>query len=544
MVSKKLVEHIADESAATSIKVVVKRLAPHGSPKRRRSSSEATLRQERDALRAMADNTGVSLAYLDQDFNLVAVNSAFAAASGFKMEDMSGKSYFDVFRNSGARDVFEHVKRTGTPASFRDRPMPCGKAKRSTVVCDWTLTASKDATGRVQGLVLSTFDASGQTHVEQESARLLEQLEQEKLTLHTALQSLPCMVVIAQAPGGHIVFANRQTEHIWHLRCSSIDRYWEWKRFHTDGRLYQQSELPLSRALSGVPVLDEEMLIERGDGTRSAVVESAIPVRNRDGRVFAAAAISYDISNRKKVEQLKDDFISLVSHELRTPLTVVIGAVSTVMQEEHKLGPAEARSLLEDALLEAEAMSGIVENLLELSRSQANRIFLSKSPVSLREAVETTVLKARRRYPSQSISIRVPKKTPLVRADMARLQNILLNLVDNACKYSPAGGEVKISCQIDAGQVIVSVKDEGEGIALQDQGRLFTRFERVGQGNFSTAQGSGLGLVVCKRLVEAHGGHIWVESEPGKGSTFKFTIPLGTPGPKKPAEPAGSPPPQ
>jgi signal transduction histidine kinase len=248
-------------------------------------------------------------------------------------------------------------------------------------------------------------------------------------------------------------------------------------------------------------------------------------VNNPDGSV-SALEIFHDITERKRVEQLKDEFIGLVSHEMRSPLTVITGALNTVLTEKPYLSPQEERQLLEDAAWETGTLAHILGNLLELSRAQAERLFLSFEPVDIKVIIRNAVRRIKRQSSAHRFVMSLPKQLPPVRADVIRLERILHNLLENAIKYSPDGGYVRISARMDSDRLVIGVSDQGIGISQEDQARLFVPFERLENSRIERVKGVGLGLLVCRRLVEAHGGQIWVESETGKGSTFFFTLPL------------------
>ncbi len=245
-----------------------------------------------------------------------------------------------------------------------------------------------------------------------------------------------------------------------------------------------------------------------------------------NGRLSQALVYIRDIAERQKLDQLKDEFIGLVSHELRSPLTVIMGAVNTALTEEGRLSRDEVRQLLQDASWEAESLSYLLGNLLELSRAQADRLFLSREPVNVKNVVKDAVEKIKRQYSNHSFETDLPRALPPVHADELRLERILHNLLENAVKYSPDGGKIRVSARLEDKHVLIGVSDEGIGISLHDQAKLFSPFERLAAQRLDGVKGIGLGLVVCRRLVEAHGGRIWVESEPGRGSTFYFTLPL------------------
>jgi two-component system CheB/CheR fusion protein len=227
-----------------------------------------------------------------------------------------------------------------------------------------------------------------------------------------------------------------------------------------------------------------------------------------------------DITDRKKVEQLKDEFIGMVSHELRTPLTVITGAIQTALDK--RISREDLRELLTEAYSSSEALAAILDNLLELSRHQAGRLTLDKKPTNLSEIIRNTVDKIHRQNPERKAIVDISNKIPPLLVDPVRLERIIYNLVENAFKYSAEGTEVRVFTRQEKGNIVVGVSDHGAGLSIQEQKKLFGPFERLGT---TSKKGIGLGLMVCKRLVEAHGGRIWVESKRGEGSTFLFTIP-------------------
>ena len=226
----------------------------------------------------------------------------------------------------------------------------------------------------------------------------------------------------------------------------------------------------------------------------------------------------------KQIDRLKDEFIGLVSHELRTPLTVILGALSTVITEGDRLSARETKQLVGDSYSEAELLSDILANLLELARAQANRLQINEEPVNIRETIDIVINRKKQQMVSHPISIDCDDLIT-VNADRVRLQRIFHNLLDNAIKYSAPRTKIEVFAKQKDGEIIIGVKDKGIGISPEKQGMLFEPFSRLEPQN-SNVTGTGLGLVVCRRLVEAHGGRMWVESQPGSGSTFLFTLPV------------------
>jgi signal transduction histidine kinase len=203
-----------------------------------------------------------------------------------------------------------------------------------------------------------------------------------------------------------------------------------------------------------------------------------------------------------------------------------MGAINTVLSEGPHLSEEETRQLLRDAAIESETLSHLLGNLLELSRAQAERLVLHAEAIDVKKVIQDAIEGVKRQSSAHQFVVSAPQKLPPVYADPLRLERILYNLLENAVKYSPQGGEIKVSVQPEEEQLVIGVSDQGVGISPADQAKLFAPFQRLEESRPGGVRGVGLGLLVCQRLVEAHGGRIWVESEPGRGSTFFFTLPL------------------
>jgi PAS domain S-box-containing protein len=307
------------------------------------------------------------------------------------------------------------------------------------------------------------------------------------------------------------------------LRQAGIDRLWPRKVLQGQSHQVQPD---------GTGLFETEIELIHRDGHGIPVWAKVVRPNGNEGDSGPTMVYMRDVAERKKAEDLKDEFIGLVSHELRSPLTVIVGAVNTALDEFHHLSRQELYQLLQDASAEAESLSHLLGNLLELSRAQANRLFLHVEPISIEKTVQKVVAKMRHiSSPAHQLVIDIPKRLPPVQADELRLERILYNLLENSIKYSPQGGVIGVFARRENDQLTVGINDQGIGISLKDQSQLFKPFHQVGEAKQGVSTGAGLGLLVCRRLVEAHGGRIWVESKPRQGSTFSFTLPTG----KRPA---------
>ena len=231
-----------------------------------------------------------------------------------------------------------------------------------------------------------------------------------------------------------------------------------------------------------------------------------------------------EVANRHKSE-----FLANMSHELRTPLNAVIGFSEVLGQGIFGDVNEKQKEYLEDILSSGKHLLSLINDILDLSKIEAGRMDLEPSTFSLANALDSGLMIVRERASRHGISLKaaVPPDLPPVVADERKVKQILFNLLSNAVKFTPDGGRIDVRVAAENGDVRIDVQDTGIGIAPEDQSRIFTEFQQVGRER--SREGTGLGLTLSKRYVELHGGRLWVESTPGKGSTFSFTLPLHRP---------------
>jgi K+-sensing histidine kinase KdpD len=234
-----------------------------------------------------------------------------------------------------------------------------------------------------------------------------------------------------------------------------------------------------------------------------------------------------ELNIAKEIDIIKDEFIGMVSHELKTPLTVIIGALNVALSK--GISQQQARELINDAIENAEALSTMVNNLLELTRYQSNRLNLNAKQTYIQPVIRSVIDKLKDKATLHHLSFNLPIDLPPVVVDSIRIERVLYNLIDNAIKYSPNGGDVIVTGRQLDNQIVIGVSDQGIGITPENQSKLFQKFQRLDIQKKYGITGVGLGLRVCQILVEAHSGHIWVESTPDKGSTFYISLPIALP---------------
>lgn len=271
---------------------------------------------------------------------------------------------------------------------------------------------------------------------------------------------------------------------------------------------------------------DEQRIISRSLGERALhYLFSVTPIRGRDRQLTGIVLLLRDITRLKEVERLKSEFVMAASHELRTPLTS-LGMSVDLLLEHAADGLAEKdRELLQAAHEEVHRMKALVNDLLDLSKIEAGRIELTFESVPVATLFDhvQAVFKSQAVVKEVQLTATAPDDLPRVRADANKITWVLTNLVSNALRYVEKGGRIRLVARRIGPQLHLSVNDNGPGIPLAYQSRIFQKFVQVkGQ----EAGGTGLGLAIAKEIVRAHGGAIWVESSVGNGSTFTFTLPL------------------
>ncbi len=235
--------------------------------------------------------------------------------------------------------------------------------------------------------------------------------------------------------------------------------------------------------------------------------------------------IVHDLTHRKEVERLKDEFLAMASHELRTPLHHIKGFATTLLQRDVQWDATAQRDFLESINLEADRLTCLVEKILHLLRLESGELPIEKDWCDAGELVNRVLSQQRRVAGDRRVSLGLASDLPPVFVDGPEIQAVLANLVANAGKYSGAHTEISVNVERANGHLVFCVADQGEGIPAEYLGRIFDRFYRV-RDAAQGVPGIGLGLAISRRIVEAHGGRIWVKSEPGAGSRFYFTLPL------------------
>ncbi len=358
------------------------------------------------------------------------------------------------------------------------------------------------------------------------NAQLYSQIRREKQRLDALLDSAADGILI-MTPDHNIERCNPAFARLWGEKTEKIqgknhDDIIRWIR-REQGTSLEEAEA------GGWPLTAHATLYVEGDiecpsGVPLAVGITYAPLISPEGNLLNIIATVRDISHFREAEELKSTFISVISHELKTPVALIKGYTGTLRRDDVSWDDEIVQDSLEVIEEEADHLTSLIENLLDASRLQAGGIKLNLADLAMENFLKRFSERFQTQTSKHNIVVEIPQEFPVVMADEGRLGQVLSNLISNAIKYSPEGGEIRLSGQVRADQVIVCIQDEGPGIAPGDIPHIFDRFYRADEAS-RTTKGAGLGLYLTRAIIEAHAGRIWVDPRPGDGARICFSLP-------------------
>lgn len=519
-------EITARKKTETELEHVINQLAKE---KSKADELLAFIQYEKDVLDEIMENTQAQVAYMDKDFNFIKVNSSYAKGIGKTLQEFIGKNYFD-FSPDENREIFMTVKSTGRPKKHLAKPLTYANqpSKRMTY-WDWTLSPVKNIKRKTLGFLLSQLDVTKRVYNEQRlSAHAVDlrtmttELTKFKLAVENAFD-----VILIMDSDGLIVFASKAVGKVFGYTQKEIlgqnlsllggnilpDFY---------KKLWETIKIQKS-PFSG------EMYNRRKNGTMfpsEVHISPVLDYKNDKPEFFVG--IVRDITEQKKTDQTKTEFISLTAHQLRTPLTTIGLTAELLLRdiagELNPTGRKYLRSINEDITY----MSKLIGVFLDVSRLELGVFEVHPAPCDLKKLINKSLSEIEASIVKKEIKLEMyfEKKLPKVSLDKNVINIVLENILSNAVKYTPEHGSIRISLVKEKKDLLFAVTDNGCGIPKADQDYVFAKLYRAANVRNGGSEGIGLGLYLAKNLTEKTGGKLYFTSEENKGSTFYVSIPL------------------
>lgn len=479
---------------------------------------------------------------VDKNCRLIYVNSRAEQITCRKKADLLGDLAWDAFQGSIGSALYNHCHLKSGEGPSRETGLFCSRLDAWIEI---------NAMPSPLGLAFYFRDVTAQRRSAEDLEQLADQIFSQHAYLETLLRHIPAGVIISEAPGGRVLYGNDRMEQILGhpiVAPKNVAEYAVWRGFHADGRPYEPHEWPLARAITtGEVVSAEEIHIERIDGRRLALLVSAAPIRNRLGKILAGIVVDQDITEQKKTfdtlkesvrleqqarhdaelaNKFKDQFIAMVSHELRTPLTPVAMSLAVLEQDPHL--PRDLHDEVAMLRRNVGIETRLIDDLLDVTSIANGKISLNVKPTGIHALLRDVVniVGGDAKAKSQKLTLELTASDDMVSGDPVRLHQVFWNILKNAIKFTPCDGEIWIrtSNPIPAA-IAIEVKDAGVGISVPALPRIFSAFEQADQSMSRQFGGLGIGLTICKAIVDLHGGSIHAESAgPGKGARFRVEL--------------------
>jgi PAS domain S-box-containing protein len=519
---------ILDERGhVVTVRSVVKDITENKKAEQALRQSEMSLRQEKEFALNMINTAQVIILTLDKEGRILTFNPYLEGISGYRLEKMRGKDWFDTFiperDRDGTRKLFKQA--IGGIQTRGDVNSIVTKDGRERDI-EWYDKTLKDMNGNIVGLLCIGHDITERRQAENKLADERKRLEivTRNIGVGLALISKDFTTIWANDVLKSL-FGETEGKPCY-LTYNKQPDICPWCGVRS---VFQNNEDRVETEAHGFDI--------NGNEVWSQIIATAI--RNEKGEIIYALEAVIPITERKKAEakalemealkrtnQAKSELLANVSHELRTPLASIKGFIETLIETDVKWNEEQKVEFLQSANKEADRLAFLIRDLLDMSRIDSGKLALDKRSYLVSEILDSvsgvlSVITAGHR-----LKIKPAPDLPPMLVDKVRIGQVITNLVENAAKFSAEGSPILIEVKAVNDSVIFSVEDQGEGISQEAAGQLFNRFyqaERVVSGK---TRGTGLGLAICKGIVESHGGKIWVESRPGKGSRFSFSFPV------------------
>ncbi|MCJ2562574.1 MAG: PAS domain S-box protein [Candidatus Thermoplasmatota archaeon] len=485
-----------------------------------RASFLNAVQESEKRLRSILESSPDAITVADLNGEIVDCNQEALNLHGFSSKgELIGKSALDLIAKDNRRRAAKNVENALKVGPAKNVESVCLTKDGREFPAEISASVLRDASGNPTHFIGITKDITKRKEAEEELRRSEERFR-------TLFEFAPDACVLFDAEG-NFVDGNKAAEKLLGYTLEEV-----LGRNLFDLGVFSPEDIEcvlenLMKTVNGQPSGPDEFVLKRKDGDRISVETRTLPM-NIEGRDMIYA-IARDITLRKQAEEAKVGLISNISHELRTPLTSIHGYVRVLLSGKMGEFSEEQKKALEVIAEESDRLRGLIDSFLDLMTIDAEGLKMDVNEISLSQVIDSLMSSMEMELEKKEVSLSKdfsPDLDPIM-GNEAKLRQALSNLLDNAIKFTSSGGAIQITAKRDDKAVVVEVADTGIGIIPEDLPHVFERFYQADSSSTRGFGGAGLGLAICKEIVEAHGGRIEVESEIGKGSVFRVVLPLG-----------------
>lgn len=488
-----------------------------------RRRAEAILRESQERFRLLADGVRDYAIYMiDAQGRVASWNAGAERIKGYHPEEIIGR-HVSVFYTAedAAKGRPEQDLGVAATEGRLDAERLSVRKDGSQFIASVVLSSLRDSSGRLRGFSNVTHDITEQRRAQEALERLRLQ---QRLILNSAGDGIIGLdesgVCTFINPAGARMTGRDPEELIGKTLYNTL--CWN----SPENGAVRDALCPIKTALKdGTAGHLADVLIARKDGTALTADYMVTPILNETGRTLGAVVVVHDVTERRAVEKMKDEFISIVSHEVRTPLTAIRASLGLLASGKLCRSSEKCQSMVKLGMENTDRLVRLVSDILDLERIESRRVTMQKAQCDAASLVAQAAGLMRVTAESHGITIQAEVLSVSLWADPDRIIQVLINLLSNAIKFSAPGSSISVSFKPKDGDVEFQIKDSGRGIPANKTAQIFERFQQVDAGDSRIKGGTGLGLAICRSIIAQHGGRIWVESTPGIGSTFYFSLP-------------------
>lgn len=486
-----------------------------------RRLTEEVLRESQARFRLLVDGLkDYALYMLDPDGNVVSWNAGAERIKGYRAEEVLGLHFSAFYPQDEARrgDPRRHLEQAAAEGRLefdRWRTRKNGSHYRANII----LAPIRDTAGALKGFAVISRDITESLRAQH---ALDEIRQQQALILDSAGEG-----ICGLDRRGRCTFINVAGAKMLGWAVEDLNGKYLLDLLHGPGTGRDcAGGKTLQKALhQGEALAGQDEVFCRRNGTCFATDFMLTPIRDGQANTLGAVLVFRDISERKAVDRMKDEFISVVSHELRTPLTAVRAVMGLLASGRLCRTPGQCLKLVATGMANVDRLVKLVNDILDFERIESGQAQMENKPCDAAALLGQLNGLMQVSAEAQGVRLAVLGASGVIRADADRIVQVLVNLTGNAIKFSPRGTEICLAAEQSEGEVIFSVKDQGRGIPNDKIKNVFERFQQVDASDSREKGGTGLGLAISRSIVAQHGGRIWAESEPGRGSAFYFSLP-------------------